>query len=185
MNANTLTVVEDTSSHMYIIGNNPFGDWNPSAGLAMDEVEEGIFEAKANIDGDVWFIFSSENSDWDAVNANRYGPADDAIEDEVVTPNVEVTTQLTTGGKSYKVTGDGSEYTITFDLNNLKFMVAGASVGVPGDANGDGKVDISDVNAVINMMLGKNAMVALCDMNGDGKIDISDVNAVINKMLGK
>ena len=27
--------------------------------------------------------------------------------------------------------------------------------GKPGDINGDGKVDISDVNAVINMMLGK------------------------------
>ena len=57
--------------------------------------------------------------------------------------------------------------------------------GVPGDSNGDGKVDISDVNAVINMMLGKEAMNPICDMNEDGKIDISDVNAVINKMLGK
>ena len=57
--------------------------------------------------------------------------------------------------------------------------------GVPGDSNGDGKVDISDVNAVINMMLGKEAMNPICDMNDDGKIDISDVNAVINKMLGK
>ena len=57
--------------------------------------------------------------------------------------------------------------------------------GTPGDSNGDGKIDISDVNAVINMMLGKTEMIGLCDMNGDGKIDISDVNAVINKMLGK
>ncbi|MBR5728525.1 MAG: hypothetical protein IKX39_07755, partial [Muribaculaceae bacterium] len=57
--------------------------------------------------------------------------------------------------------------------------------GTPGDSNGDGQVDISDVNAVINMMLGKVEMISLCDMNGDGKIDISDVNAVINKMLGK
>ena len=56
---------------------------------------------------------------------------------------------------------------------------------VPGDSNGDGMVDISDVNAVINMMLGKAEMVAACDMNNDGKIDISDVNAVINAMLGK
>ncbi|MBR5727256.1 MAG: hypothetical protein IKX39_01300 [Muribaculaceae bacterium] len=56
---------------------------------------------------------------------------------------------------------------------------------VPGDSNGDGLVDISDVNAVINMMLGKAEMVAACDMNNDGKIDISDVNAVINAMLGK
>ena len=61
----------------------------------------------------------------------------------------------------------------------------GPEPGVPGDSNGDGKVDISDVNAVINMMLGKAEMVAACDMNGDGKIDISDVNAVINAMLGK
>ena len=57
--------------------------------------------------------------------------------------------------------------------------------GVPGDSNGDGLVDISDVNAVINMMLGKAEMVPACDMNNDGKIDISDVNAVINAMLGK
>ena len=56
---------------------------------------------------------------------------------------------------------------------------------LPGDANGDGQVDISDVNSVINQMLGKEAMIPACDMNGDGKIDISDVNAVINKMLGK
>ena len=56
---------------------------------------------------------------------------------------------------------------------------------LPGDANGDGQVDISDVNSVINQMLGKEPMIPACDMNGDGKIDISDVNAVINKMLGK
>ena len=57
--------------------------------------------------------------------------------------------------------------------------------GVPGDWNGDGKVDITDVNAVINMMLGKEPYKAICDMDNSGKIDISDVNAVINKMLGK
>ena len=58
-------------------------------------------------------------------------------------------------------------------------------VGVPGDWNGDNKVDITDVNAVINMMLGKEPYKAICDMDNSGKIDISDVNAVINKMLGK
>ena len=56
---------------------------------------------------------------------------------------------------------------------------------LPGDANGDSQVDISDVNSVINQMLGKEDMIPACDMNGDGIIDISDVNAVINKMLGK
>ncbi len=57
--------------------------------------------------------------------------------------------------------------------------------GVPGDANGDGAVDIADVNAAINMMLGKADVNLICDMNGDGAVDIADINAIINAMLGK
>ena len=188
MNANTLTVVEDTSSHMYIIGNNPFGNWEPSAAMEMEEVEDGIYEAKAAFEGAVWFVFSSENGGWDAVNANRYGPADDATEDQEVAVGEEVTTQLTTSGKSYKITGDGSEYTITFDKNNLKFKFEGGTPGVPGDVTGDGEVDIADVNAIINIMLQKNPASDYpgnADVTGDGSVDIADVNAVINIMLGK
>ncbi len=59
------------------------------------------------------------------------------------------------------------------------------SAGVIGDINGDGVVDIADVNAVINMMLGKVEAVPAADLNGDGSVDIADVNAVINIMLGK
>ena len=53
------------------------------------------------------------------------------------------------------------------------------------DLNGDGRVDVSDVNEIINMMLGKKEQTGAGDVNGDGKVDISDVNAVINAMLGK
>ena len=52
------------------------------------------------------------------------------------------------------------------------------------DLNGDGSVDISDVNLVINMMLGKDSSDN-GDITGDGQVDISDVNMVINAMLGK
>ena len=54
-----------------------------------------------------------------------------------------------------------------------------------GDVNGDGVVDIADVNAVINIMLGKAEPVSAADVTGDGKIDVADVNTVINYMLGK
>ena len=64
-------------------------------------------------------------------------------------------------------------------------LVFPAAPVLPGDINGDGKVDISDVNAVINMMLGKNEQTVAADLNDDGQVDISDVNAVINMMLGK
>ena len=56
---------------------------------------------------------------------------------------------------------------------------------IVGDINGDGLVDIADVNAVINMMLGKVDKVDAADINSDSKVDISDVNSVINIMLGK
>lgn len=55
---------------------------------------------------------------------------------------------------------------------------------IVGDVNGDGIVDISDVNIVINVMLGKESN-ASADVNADENVDISDVNLVINMMLGK
>lgn len=55
-----------------------------------------------------------------------------------------------------------------------------------GDITGDGKVDVSDVNAVINIIL-KNKSAddypGQSDLDGDGRVDVSDVNAVINIIL--
>ena len=62
---------------------------------------------------------------------------------------------------------------------------ATASAEIRGDANGDGKVDVSDVNIIINMMLGKAEVTDAGDANHDGRVDVSDVNYVINVMLGK
>ena len=56
--------------------------------------------------------------------------------------------------------------------------------GIVGDIDGNGSVGIEDVNAVINVMLGK-AENALADVDGNGSVGIEDVNAVINIMLGK
>ena len=53
-----------------------------------------------------------------------------------------------------------------------------------GDVNQDGNLDISDVNIVINVMLGKSGNVN-ADLFRDGKVDVSDVNYIINLMLGK
>ena len=57
--------------------------------------------------------------------------------------------------------------------------------GMTGDVTGDQKVDIADVNAVINMMLGKAESSATGDVTSDGHVDIADVNMIINIMLGK
>ena len=69
------------------------------------------------------------------------------------------------------------------------FMVGSydlASERLAGDVTGDGVVDLSDFNAIINLMLGKATSEELmADVTGDGMVDIADVNGVINKMLGK
>ncbi len=54
-----------------------------------------------------------------------------------------------------------------------------------GDVNLDGKVNVSDVTALINMILGITPKYELLsDLNGDGKVNVSDVTALINKILG-
>ena len=67
------------------------------------------------------------------------------------------------------------------------FTDKNAVVVVPGDANGDGNVDVQDVTAIINRILGNNPNPfddTNADVNGDGSIDVLDVTAVINMILG-
>ena len=57
-----------------------------------------------------------------------------------------------------------------------------------GDVTGDGTVDVADVNAIINIMLGKaqaNDYPGNADASGDGSVDVADVNIIVNIMLGK
>ena len=53
-----------------------------------------------------------------------------------------------------------------------------------GDVNGDGTVDVSDVTALINQILGTASFpTKLCDLNADGVINVSDVTTLINQIL--
>ncbi len=54
-----------------------------------------------------------------------------------------------------------------------------------GDVNGDGRVNVSDVSALINMILGLESMnQESADVNSDGRINVSDVSSLINIILG-
>lgn len=57
-------------------------------------------------------------------------------------------------------------------------------VSIPtGDVNGDGEVNIADINAVINMIL-SGSFFTTGDVNKDGEVNIADINAIINSILG-
>ena len=63
-----------------------------------------------------------------------------------------------------------------------------AMAQVRGDVTGDGIVDVSDVNIVVNIILGKANAASYpgnADINNDGSVDVSDVNIVVNIILGK
>lgn len=67
-----------------------------------------------------------------------------------------------------------------------QFVYPGQSAPIPGDLNDDGEVDVTDVNILVNIMLGKQVQCdGNPDLNNDGNIDVTDVNAVVNIMLGK
>ena len=73
----------------------------------------------------------------------------------------------------------GGDYTSPVQLDLWSAM--------PGDVNGDGTVDVTDVNILVNIILGKAnaADYPNANINGEGGIDVSDVNAVVNIILGK
>lgn len=57
----------------------------------------------------------------------------------------------------------------------------------PGDVNGDGKVDVNDMTALVQYLLtGDSTGINLdnADVNGDGKVDINDINSLYNLLDG-
>lgn len=54
----------------------------------------------------------------------------------------------------------------------------------PGDVNGDGEVNISDVTALIDLLLSGETGTEMADVNNDGEVNISDVTSIIDMLLG-
>ena len=62
----------------------------------------------------------------------------------------------------------------------------GPEPSIPGDVNGDGEVNIADVNCIIDVILGTRTAEEFegrADVNGDGEVNIADVNAIIDIIL--
>ena len=50
-----------------------------------------------------------------------------------------------------------------------------------GDANGDGSVNVTDIVAMVNVILGGDAELTDCaDVNGDGSLNVTDIVAAVS-----
>ena len=78
----------------------------------------------------------------------------------------------------FEVTRQTNKYEVT-DVTDLYLPLL---KGIKGDVNGDGSVNISDVNLIISMILSGNS-AREGDINGDGAVNISDVNEAISIIL--
>ena len=117
---------------MYIVGDGPFGGWNPAGGVTMTGRPDGTYTYTATVSGKVYFVFadgrSSSSSDWDTFNSTyRYGPegSDQKIDVETWIP-----TQKSSSG-AYYFTGNGTQYVFKFDTINKRFRIEGEIDGLP------------------------------------------------------
>ena len=129
--AMTVMLAFTSQAAYYIVGNDPFGNWDPGNGVEMTDNGNGTYSYKATISGSVWFVFASGlDSNWDVFNSTyRFGPSGSDVE---VGVNQWVSTPQG-GDKSYKFTGSGSEYVFTFNPAILKFKIEGYVVPIEID----------------------------------------------------
>ncbi len=121
------------SAQMFIVGDGPFGGWNPAGGVRMNAKADGTYNLTTTISGTVYFVFAdnqaSSTDDWDTFNNNyRYGP--NGTDQAVSANDTWIATQKSSAG-AYYFTGNGSSYTFTFDTINKRFRIFNESGGGP------------------------------------------------------
>ena len=93
--------------------------------------------------------------------------------------------------KAIKFTMDKAAEEKEYELN-LKALYChypntsggGEQPGLTGDVNGDGEVNIADINAIIDVIL-MGAAGADADVNHDSEVNIADINAIIDLILAQ
>ena len=121
------------SAQMFIVGDGPFGGWNPAGGVRMNAKADGTYNLTTTISGTVYFVFAdnqaSSTDDWDTFNNNyRYGP--NGTDQAVSANDTWISTQKSSAG-AYYFTGNGTSYTFTFDTINKCFRIFNESGGGP------------------------------------------------------
>ena len=126
----------------------------------------------------------------------------DAVSDADNMPSLAVTTAVSANPSVVRATVSGLQLildavepgrttvTVTTDSNGrlatCSFTVTATTAPIPGDVDMNGKVNIADVTALINVMLGSVLNIydtGACDFDQNGKINIDDLTALIALIL--
>ena len=103
---------------------------------------------------------------------------------------IKVNSKLLEDGTTYygraKITYlDEQNVSRTSDYGDVIAFTYRATRPTTGDVNGDGSVNVTDVTALVNMILGIEPKdETLADVDGNGLVNVSDVTALVNLILG-
>ena len=82
-----------------------------------------------------------------------------------------------------------NETSAMIDLTTVRYMCFDdvETTIITGDVNGDGEVNVADINTLINIILSGDTdsdNYSRADVNIDGEVNIADVNSLIDIILG-
>lgn len=172
---------EQGDSGVYITGNS--GTYPPARNTSVGSMQ---FE----LAGHTLFVHPSSN------NYNGGFTIKDLTSDQIDVLNVGdfgnggLASNLSTGSFYHiEPIDDNHCYLYAYTMGNgyAKYLLY---VGEPlpselqGDVNADGEVNVSDVTALVNKILGSaDFSDAACDINADAEINVTDVTALVNLIL--
>ena len=116
-----ITALLPVNAAVYIVGQSPFGGWNPASGMEMTTTDNVVYKAEnVEMSGTVYFVFTTQLGDWAAVNSHRYCPTDGNQE---VTVGSTMHTQLSSNDQAaYYINASGT-YDISFNMEELTFII--------------------------------------------------------------
>ena len=178
-------------NHVYILGEVDKYTWDPNDAPEMNTTDGVVYTYDANFDGrgnegENYFSFTTElGKTWEDIASFRFGAVSEGdywFDDTQLGQPIALTDK---NGQSIRIMG--GDYTLTLNLEEMTLVITRATY-LKGDVDGDGKVDVTDVNIVVNIILGKDNADnydGRANVNGVGSVDVSDVNAIVNIILGK
>ena len=200
MDSKTLVVTGEADQpepeHVYILGEVNDKTWAANDGVEMTLNDNGLYTADVVFDGrgqsgENYFSFTTllaeddDDGGWAYIEPFRFGAVS---ENDYWFSDEQLGSEISLTFDDYQaIRIMGGDYTLTLNLEDMTLVIT-RSTYLKGDVDGNGKVDVTDVNIVVNIILGKDSADnydGRADVNGVDGVDVSDVNAIVNIILGK
>ena len=200
MDSKTLVVTGEAEQpepeHVYILGEVNDKTWAANDGVEMTLNDNGLYTADVVFDGrgqsgENYFSFTTllaeddDDGGWAYIEPFRFGAVS---ENDYWFSDEQLGSEISLTFDDYQaIRIMGGDYTLTLNLEDMTLVIT-RSTYLKGDVDGNGKVDVTDVNIVVNIILGKDSADnydGRADVNGVEGVDVSDVNAIVNIILGK